>query len=108
VLVGWAIAFGTHSPALSLAALGVLVLGWIAWSMVKRKTASIVDCPTAPESGTRDVRSAAETPPGSRNAVPTRTEKILARCPVEPLPRGDLHEHAVGFRGDDGQTAHRK
>jgi membrane protein DedA with SNARE-associated domain len=36
VLVGWAIAFGTHSPALSLAALGVLVLGWIAWSMIKQ------------------------------------------------------------------------
>jgi len=70
--------------------------------MVKRKTASIVDCPTPPESGTRDVRSAAEAPPDGGNAVPTRTEKTLARCPVEP------HEHAVGFRGDDGQTAHRK
>ena len=97
VLVGWAIAFGAHSPALGLAALGVLVLGWLAWTMIKRKTESIVDCPTAPESGTRDVRSAAEAPPGGGNAVPTRTEKTLARCPVEP------HEHAV-FRGDDGQN----
>jgi membrane protein DedA with SNARE-associated domain len=96
VLVGWAIAFGAHSPALSLAALGVLVLGWLAWTMIKRKTESIVDCPTAPESGTRDVRSASEAPPGGGNAVPTRTEKTLARCPVEP------HEHAVGFHGDDG------
>jgi membrane protein DedA with SNARE-associated domain len=96
VLVGWAIAFGAHSPALSLAALGVLVLGWLAWTMIKRKTESIVDCPTAPESGARDVRSAVEAPPGGGNAVPTRTEKTLARCPVEP------HEHAVGFHGDDG------
>jgi hypothetical protein len=93
VLVGLAIAFGAHSPALSLAALGVLVLGWMAWIMIKRKTACIVDCPTAPESGTRNIRSAAEAPHGSRNAVPTRTEKTLARSPVEPLPRGDLREH---------------
>jgi membrane protein DedA with SNARE-associated domain len=107
VLVGLAIAFGAHSPALSLAALGVLVLGWFAWTMIKRKTASIVDCPTAPESG-HDVRSVAEASLGSRNGVPTRTEKTVARCPVEPLPRGDLHEHAVGFGGDDGQAAHRK
>jgi membrane protein DedA with SNARE-associated domain len=107
VLVGLAIAFGAHSPALSLAALGVLVLGWFAWTMIKRKTASIVDCPTAPESD-HDVRSVAEASLGSRNGVPTRTEKTVARYPVEPLPTGDLHEHAVGFGGDDGQTAHRK
>jgi membrane protein DedA with SNARE-associated domain len=107
VLVGLAIAFGAHSPALSLAALGVLVLGWFAWTMIKRKTASIVDCPTAPESG-HDVRSVAEASLGSRNGVPTRTEKTVARYPVEPLPTGDLHEHAVGFGGDDGQAAHRK
>src|SRR5947207_6011067 len=66
VLVGWAIAFGPHSPALSLAALGVLVVGWLAWSMIKRKTAVVVDCPTALEAGTRDVRSAAEAPLGRR------------------------------------------
>jgi membrane protein DedA with SNARE-associated domain len=66
VLVGWAIAFGPHSPALSLAALGVLVLGWLAWSMIKRKTAVVVDCPTALEAGTPDVRSAAEAPLGRR------------------------------------------
>src|SRR5690349_15358974 len=107
VLVGLAIAFGAHSPALSIAALGVLVLGWFAWTMIKRKTASIVDCPTAPESD-HDVRSVAEASLGSRNGVPTRTEKTVARYPVEPLPTGDLHEHAVGFGGDDGQTAHRK
>jgi len=66
VLVGLAIAFGPHSPALSLAALGVLVVGWLAWSMIKRKTAVVVDCPTALEAGTRDVRSAAEAPLGRR------------------------------------------
>src|SRR5215813_13607958 len=71
-LVGLAIAFGAHSPALSLAALAALILAWIAWSMIKRKTASIVDHATAPESGTRDVRSAAEVPSGGKNAVPTR------------------------------------
>jgi membrane protein DedA with SNARE-associated domain len=44
VLVGLAIAFGgAHSPALSIAALGILILGWIAWSMIKRKTAGVVD-----------------------------------------------------------------
>jgi len=84
VLVGLAVAFGAHSPALSLAALAALILAWIAWSMIKRKTASIVDHATAPESGTRDVRSAAEVPSGGKNAVPTRTEKTLPRCPLEP------------------------
>ena len=44
VLVGLAIAFGgAHSPALSIAALGILILGWIAWSMIKHKTAGVVD-----------------------------------------------------------------
>jgi membrane protein DedA with SNARE-associated domain len=66
VLVGLAIAFAPHSPALSLAALGVLVLGWLAWSMVKRKTAVVADCPTALEAASRDVRSAAEAPLGRR------------------------------------------
>jgi len=66
VLVGLAIAFGPHSPALSLAALGVLVARWLAWSMIKRKTAVVVDCPPALEAGTRDVRSAAEAPLGRR------------------------------------------
>jgi membrane protein DedA with SNARE-associated domain len=44
VLVGLAIAFGgAHAPELSLAAVGVLILAWIAWRMIERKTASIMD-----------------------------------------------------------------
>src|ERR1044072_2375857 len=43
VLVGLAIALGgAHAPELSFAAVGVLILAWIAWS--KRKTAGIADC----------------------------------------------------------------
>jgi len=45
VLVGLAIAFGgAHAPELSFAAVGVLIMAWIAWSMIKRKTARIMDC----------------------------------------------------------------
>jgi membrane protein DedA with SNARE-associated domain len=90
VLVGWAIAFGTHSPALSLAALGVLLLGWMAWIMIKRKTASIVDCPAAPDSCARNIRSAAE---GDVNSKPTvakasRTEVIADKAGrASPLGR---------------------
>jgi membrane protein DedA with SNARE-associated domain len=58
VLVGLAIAFGgAHAPELSFAAIGVLILAWIAWSMIKRKTASIMDRSgnqDAPGSGTRE------------------------------------------------------
>jgi membrane protein DedA with SNARE-associated domain len=57
VLVGVAIAFGgAHAPELSLAAIGVLILAWIAWRMIERKTASIMECPgnlNAPGSGSR-------------------------------------------------------
>jgi threonine/homoserine/homoserine lactone efflux protein len=45
VLVGFAIAFGgAHAPHLSLAAVGVLILAWIAWSMIRRKTVAVLDC----------------------------------------------------------------
>jgi membrane protein DedA with SNARE-associated domain len=58
VLVGLAIAFGgARAPELSVLALGVLLLAWIAWSMIKRKTAAIMDCPAsqdAPGSGVRE------------------------------------------------------
>jgi membrane protein DedA with SNARE-associated domain len=58
VLVGLAIAFGgAHAPELSFAAIGALILAWIAWSMIKRKTASIIDRSgnqDAPGSGTRE------------------------------------------------------
>src|SRR5207244_790270 len=49
VLVGLAIAFGgTRAPELSVAAIGVLILAWVAWNMIKRKTAAgIMDCPAS-------------------------------------------------------------
>jgi len=57
VLVGLAIAFGgAHAPELSLAAVGVLILAWIAWSMIKRKTASITGS-IMDRSGNQDARS---------------------------------------------------
>ena len=34
---------GVHAPELTLAAVGVLILAWIAWSMIKRKAANIVN-----------------------------------------------------------------
>ena len=78
VLVGLAIAFGAHAPEFSLAALGVLILAWIAWSVIKRKAADIVDGPTsdeAPASDPRHLRSAAER---DANSKPTLA-KLLAR-----------------------------
>jgi membrane protein DedA with SNARE-associated domain len=59
VLIGLAIAFGgAHSPALSLAALGILILGWIAWSMIKRKMAGVVDRHTErPERSGTDINT---------------------------------------------------
>jgi hypothetical protein len=41
VLIGLAIAFGgMHAPQLSLAAVGVLILGWIAWSAIRLSATS--------------------------------------------------------------------
>ena len=48
VLVGLAIVFGgAHAPLLSLAAVGALILGWIAWSIIKRKAASSMEYPAS-------------------------------------------------------------
>lgn len=48
VLVGLAIVFGgAHAPLLSLAAVGVLILAWIAWKIIKRKTAGVMECPAS-------------------------------------------------------------
>src|SRR5215468_1326572 len=45
VLVGLAIAFGgTNAPELTVAATSVLILAWVAWSMIKLKTARNADC----------------------------------------------------------------
>jgi membrane protein DedA with SNARE-associated domain len=44
VLLGLAIALGgAHAPELSLAAAGVLILAWIAWSMIRRKAAAALE-----------------------------------------------------------------
>lgn len=55
---GLAIAFGgDHAPELSFAELVVLILAWIAWRMIERKTDSIMDRSVthdAPASGTRE------------------------------------------------------
>jgi membrane protein DedA with SNARE-associated domain len=43
VLVGLAMALGgVHAPELTLAAVGILILAWIAWSMIKRRAIAIV------------------------------------------------------------------
>jgi membrane protein DedA with SNARE-associated domain len=54
VLVGLAIAFGgVHAPELSLAAVGVLILAWVAWSVIKRKTARVLEATSASEPAPR-------------------------------------------------------
>ena len=50
VLIGLAIALGgAHAPELSLTALGVLILAWIAWRMIKYKTAAVWECGASPK-----------------------------------------------------------
>jgi membrane protein DedA with SNARE-associated domain len=73
VLVGLAIAFGgTHAPELSLAAIGVLILAWIAWSMIKRKTASIIDGSGNQDAPASVIRESAPRPVARR---PRRTSR---------------------------------
>jgi SNARE associated Golgi protein len=49
-LVGVAIAFGgAQAPTLAFAAIGLLMLAWIVWSMIKRKMASVVDASASQE-----------------------------------------------------------
>jgi membrane protein DedA with SNARE-associated domain len=44
VLVGLAAGFGgAHAPELTLAAIGLLLLGWIAWRAIERRTAALVN-----------------------------------------------------------------
>ena len=57
VLLGLAIAFGgAHAPQLSLAAVGVLILAWIAWSMIRRKTAAVLECAASQQAPGPDPR----------------------------------------------------
>jgi membrane protein DedA with SNARE-associated domain len=112
VLVGLAIAFGgAHAPELSLAAVGALILAWIAWSVIKRKTASLMDRSgnqDAPGPGTRESalrciahetapdvarpaspRDSASGPPTQR-AKPGGTQSDSARLLFSPQnPSGD-------------------
>jgi membrane protein DedA with SNARE-associated domain len=79
VLVGLAIALGgAHAPELSFAAIGVLIVAWIALSMVKRKTADIMDCPAsqdAPGSAARE--SAPRRPISHQTALDGRLPRWL-------------------------------
>jgi membrane protein DedA with SNARE-associated domain len=72
VLVGLAIAFGgARAPELSVVALGVLLLAWIAWSMIKRKTAAIMDCPASQDApgipAPANLRGSPQTSPDGRD-----------------------------------------
>ena len=75
VLLGLAIAFGgAHAPQLSLAAVGVLILAWIAWSMIKYKTAAILECAANQQAPGPDARKASPRPtlPADRSGQPDR------------------------------------
>jgi membrane protein DedA with SNARE-associated domain len=70
VLVGLAIGLGgVHAPELTLAAVGVLILAWIAWSMIKRKAANIVDSP-AGQHATGSSCGKSGPPPLTRRTAP--------------------------------------
>jgi membrane protein DedA with SNARE-associated domain len=75
VLVGLAIAFGgAHAPQLSLAAVGVLMLAWIAWSMIRRKTAAVLECAASQQASGSDARKSSPQPalPADRTGQPDR------------------------------------
>ena len=63
VLLGLAIAFGgAHAPQLSLAAVGVLILVWIAWSMIRYKTAAVLECAASHQAPGSDARKSSPWP----------------------------------------------
>ena len=63
VLLGLAVAFGgTHAPQLSLAAVGVLILVWIAWSMIRYKTAAVLECAASHQAPGSDARKSSPWP----------------------------------------------
>jgi len=75
VLLGLAIAFGgAHAPELSLAAVGVLILAWIAWSMIKRKTAAVLECAASQQAPGSDAGKSSPPPalPAARAGQPER------------------------------------
>jgi membrane protein DedA with SNARE-associated domain len=75
VLLGLAIAFGgAHAPQLSLAAVGVLILAWITWSMIRRKTAAVLECAANQQAPGSDARKSSPRPtlPAGRTGQPDR------------------------------------
>jgi membrane protein DedA with SNARE-associated domain len=67
VLVGLAVAFGgANAPELSLATIGVLILAWLAWSLIKRKMTGSLASQDAPGSGGRQSGDAADLPPNRK------------------------------------------
>src|SRR5438105_3432201 len=63
VLLGLAIAFGgAHAPQLSFAAVGVLILAWIAWRMIKYKTAAVLECAARQRAPGSDARKSSPRP----------------------------------------------
>jgi hypothetical protein len=75
VLIGLAIAFGgAHAPELSLAAVGVLILAWIAWRMIKYKTAAVLECAASQKTRGSDPGKSSSQPnfPADRTGQPDR------------------------------------
>jgi threonine/homoserine/homoserine lactone efflux protein len=63
VLLGLAIAFGgAHAPQLGLAAVGVLILAWIAWSMIQRRTAAVLESAASQRAPGSDARKSSPRP----------------------------------------------
>jgi membrane protein DedA with SNARE-associated domain len=82
VLVGLAIAFGgAHAPQLSLAAVGVLILAWIAWSMIKRKTAAFMACPASPHAPDRASANLPRGPLSRQTALDSQIVRELVKAP---------------------------
>jgi hypothetical protein len=76
VLLGLAIAFGgAHAPQLSLAAVGVLISAWIAWSMIRCKTAAVLECAVSQQAPGSDARESSPRPtfPADRTGQPDRS-----------------------------------
>jgi threonine/homoserine/homoserine lactone efflux protein len=75
VLLGLAVAFGgAHAPQLSLAAVGVLILAWVAWSMIRYKTAAVLECAARQQAPGSDARKSSPRPtfPADRTGQPDR------------------------------------
>jgi membrane protein DedA with SNARE-associated domain len=81
VLVGLAIAFGgAHAPELSVAAVGVLILAWIAWHVIKRKTAAaIMDCPAGQDAPGLGAREGAARPTAPDRQLPRFADGVATK-----------------------------